>query len=177
MSEERIGAVTVGGNPLTLIGPELTAGMPAPPFTLVANDLSPVTLADTTGKVRIFSVVPSLDTPVCDTQTRRFNDEAASLDGVTIYTVSMDLPFSQSRWCATAGVDRLVTLSDHREAQFGLNWGTLVKETRLECRALFVVDAADFIRHAEYVGDIAEQPDYDAALSVVRGLAAGAAAH
>ncbi len=168
MAHERPDAVTLKGNPFTLIGSELKAGDTAPDFELVGGDLAPVTLQDTAGKVRIFSVVPSLDTPVCDAMTRRFNQEAAALPEVRIYTISMDLPFAQSRWCAAAGVDNVVMLSDHRNASFGESYGTLVKELRLEARAIFVVDESGVIRHVEYVGEIADQPDYSAALSAVK---------
>ena len=171
MAEERQNAVTLKGNPFTLIGPELKSGQRAPDFELVGADLKPVTLQDTAGKVRVFSVVPSLDTPVCDTMTRRFNTEAAGLPDVRIYTVSMDLPFAQSRWCAAAGVDNLVMLSDHRSGSFGERYGTLVKELRLESRAIFVVDEEGVIQHVEYVGEIADQPDYETALACVRELA------
>ncbi len=170
MAEERPDAVTLQGNPFTLIGPELKAGDPAPDFELVGADLKPVNLQDTAGKIRIFSVVPSLDTPVCDTMTRRFNTEAAGLPQVQIYTVSMDLPFAQSRWCEASGVENIVMLSDHRSGSFGERYGTLVKELRLNSRAIFVVDAEGLIRHVEYVGEIADQPDYGSALASVREL-------
>ncbi|GAB4108123.1 MAG: thiol peroxidase [Acidobacteriota bacterium] len=171
MTVERPQAVTLKGNPLTLVGPELKVGDRAPDFTVVTRDLKPFTLADTEGKVRIFSVVPSLDTPVCDTQTRRFNKEATDLPGTKIYTISMDLPFAQARWCAAAGVDRLVMLSDHRDASFGQAWGTLIKELRLESRAIFVVDDQGVIRHVQYVPEVSEHPDYEAALAAARRLA------
>ena len=173
MAEERRNAVTLKGNPFTLVGPELRSGDPAPDFELVGADLKPVNLQDTAGKIRIFSVVPSLDTPVCDTMTRRFNTEAAGLPEVQIYTVSMDLPFAQSRWCAASGVDNIAMLSDHRDGSFGESYGTLVKELRLDSRAIFVVDAEGLIRHVEYVGEIADQPDYDSALDSVRELVGG----
>ena len=173
MAEERANAVTLQGNPFTLVGPELKSGEPAPDFEVVGADLKPVTLQDTAAKIRIFSVVPSLDTPVCDTMTRRFNKEAAGLPEVQIYTVSMDLPFAQSRWCAASGVDNIVMLSDHRSGSFGESYGTLVKELRLDSRAIFVVDGEGVIRHVEYVGEIADQPDYDSALRRVRELAGG----
>ncbi len=171
MSVERKNAVTLKGSPFTLVGPELKAGDKAPDFKAIGKDLKPVGLADTQGKVRIFSVVPSLDTPVCDTQTRRFNQAASELSDVRIYTVSMDLPFAQSRWCAAAGVNNIVMLSDHRDASFGTCYGTLIKELRLDARAIFVVDAKGVIRHVEYVGEVGNQPNYDAALQAVRTLA------
>ncbi len=170
MIVERPNAITLKGQPLTLVGPELKAGDQAPDFQVVGTNLKPLTLADTEGKVRIFSVVPSLDTPLCDTQTRRFNKEAAELQGAKIYAVSMDLPFAQSRWSAFAGVGRLVMLSDHKDASFGENYGTLIKELRLDTRAIFVIDESGVIRHAEYVGEVGEHPDYDAALEAARKI-------
>ncbi len=171
MSLERPGAVTFKGNPLTLVGPELSVGDKVPEFKTVTRDLSPFTLADTEGSTRIFSVVPSLDTPVCDTQTRRFNKEASQLPGVRIYTVSMDLPFAQSRWCAAAGVDKLVMLSDYQTAEFGSAFGTLIKELRLDTRAIFVVDAEGTIQYVEYVKEMTNHPDYDSALAAAKKIA------
>ena len=161
---ERENAVTLKGNPFTLVGPELKVGDPAPEFETIGKDLQPVTLADTGDGVRVFSVVPSLDTPVCDAQSRRCSPEAAQLSDVTIYTISMDLPFAQSRWCGVAGIENLTMLSDHRGAVFGSNYGTLIKELRLNCRAIFVVDQEGTLRHVEYVREVAEHPDYEAAL-------------
>jgi len=169
---ERPQAVTLNGKPLTLLGPELKAGDPAPDFECVDNALQPVRLADTGRCVRIFSVVPSLDTPVCDAQTRRFDQEAAELAGLEVYAVSMDLPFAQKRWCGSSGADRVKLLSDHRLASFGRNWGTLIKELRLEARAIFVVDRENVIRHAQYVRELTDFPDYDAAIAVARRLLA-----
>ncbi|HTX34433.1 MAG TPA: thiol peroxidase [Bryobacteraceae bacterium] len=169
---ERPGATTLRGNPLTLIGPELHAGDQAPDFLLVDNGLKPVTLKDTGHQVRIISVVPSLDTPVCDAQTKRFNEEAAKLNGVEILTVSMDLPFAQKRWCGAFGVDKVKMLSDHREGSFGSHYGTLIKELRIESRAIFVLDPDNKIRHAEYVKEVADHPDYEAALEAARGAGA-----
>ena len=168
---ERAGAVTLKGKPFTLIGPQLRPGDRAPDFHVTAQDLSTVTLADGRSKLRIFSVVPSLDTPVCDAQTRRFNEEAAKLPGVEVWTFSMDLPFAQKRWCAAAGLSQVKTLSDHRDASFGSAYGCLIKELRLLSRAIFVVDAQDTLRHVESVGEVATHPNYDAALSAVRQLA------
>ena len=165
---ERAGATTLKGNPLTLIGPELKAGDDAPDFTLVDNGLKAVTLADTGHNVRIISVVPSLDTPVCDAQTKRFNEETAKLPGVDIITVSMDLPFAQKRWCGAFGVDNVKMLSDHKEASFGSHYGTLIKELRIESRAIFVLDQHNKIRHAEYVKEVADHPDYETALAAAR---------
>jgi thiol peroxidase len=162
------------GKPLTLVGPELKPGDKAPDFSMVDNGLKPVTLGDTGSTVRIFSVVPSLDTPVCDAQTKRFNEEAASLPGVEIYTVSMDLPFAQKRWCGAFGVDKVKMLSDHKDGSFGSSWGTLIKELRIESRAIFVVNEDNTVRYVEYVKEVADFPNYDAALKAARS--AGAAA-
>ena len=160
---------------MTLVGPELKAGDSAPDFSLVDNSLKPVTLKDTGGNVRIISVVPSLDTPVCDAQTKKFNEEAANLPGVDILTVSMDLPFAQKRWCGAFGVDKVKMLSDHKEGSFGSNYGTLIKELRIESRAIFVLDRNNQIRHAEYVKEVADFPNYEAALSAARSAASAAA--
>ncbi len=168
---ERKGVVTLRGNPMTLIGPELKAGEKAPDFKLLGNDMKPVTLADTAGKVRIIAAVPSLDTPVCDAETRRFNEEAAKLPGVEILTVSMDLPFAQARWCGAAGVKSVRTLSDYRERSFGPAYGVLIQELQLDARAVFVLDKDNTIRYVEYVQEIAEQPNFDAALEAARKLA------
>jgi thiol peroxidase len=166
---ERPGATTLKGNPFTLVGPELKPGDTAPDFTLVDTALKTVALKDTGAKVRIISVVPSLDTPVCDAQTKRFNEEAASLPGVEILTVSMDLPFAQKRWCGAFGVDKVRMLSDHRDGSFGSHYGTLIKELRIESRAIFVLDPHDKVLHAEYVKEVADFPNYDAALKAARG--------
>jgi thiol peroxidase len=168
---ERLGATTLRGNPFTLLGPELKVGDPAPDFEAVDNSMKPVTLATTGNGVRIFSVVPSLDTPVCDAQTKRFNDEAGKLPSLTIYTFSMDLPFAQKRWCGAMGVDHVKMASDHRTGSFGEHYGTLIKELRIHSRALFVVDQHDVIQHAEYVKEVGEHPNYEAALAVAERLA------
>ena len=165
---ERPGATTLKGNPLTVLGPELKVGEKAPDFQAIDDGLKPANLASTGHGVRIFSVVPSLDTPVCDAQTKRFNEEAAKLSGVDIITVSMDLPFAQKRWCGAFGVDKVKMLSDHKDASFGQNYGTLIKELRIESRAIFVLDSQNQIRHAEYVKEVADHPNYEAALSAAR---------
>jgi len=167
-AQERRGAATFKGNPLTLIGPELKAGSKAPDFEGLAQDLSPVTLAGLRGKTVLISVTPSLDTPVCDAQAKRFNEEAATLPGVQVLNVSMDLPFAQKRWCGAAGVTRLTTVSDHRDASFGKAYGTLIKELRLHSRAIFVIDASGTVRYAEYVPEVTSHPNYDTALAAVR---------
>ena len=165
---ERPGATTLKGNPLTLIGPELKAVDAAPDFNLVDKGLKPVTLKDTGNKMRIFSVVPSLDTPVCDAQTKRFNEAAAKMPNVDIFTVSMDLPFAQTRWCGAFAVDRVQMLSDHKDGSFGAHYGTLIKELRIESRAIFVVDPSNTLRHVEYVKEVADFPNYEAALEAAR---------
>jgi thiol peroxidase len=159
------------GNPLTLLGPELKAGEKAPDFSAVDDGLKPVNLAGTGNAVRIFSVVPSLDTPVCDAQTKRFNEEAAKLPGVQIFTISMDLPFAQKRWCGNYGVDKIKMLSDHRSGSFGEHYGTLIKDMRIESRAIFVLDTDDTIKHVEYVKEVADHPNYETALAAARSLA------
>ena len=167
---ERPGATTMRGKPLTLIGPELKAGDKAPDFDAVTDGLQAVNLEGTGHDVRIFSVVPSLDTPVCDAQTKRFNEEAAKLPGVQIFTVSMDLPFAQKRWCGAYGVDKVKMLSDHRTGSFGEKYGTMIKDLRIESRAIFVLDKDNTIKHVEYVKEVAEHPNYDAALNTARSL-------
>jgi thiol peroxidase len=168
---ERLGATTFKGNPLTLVGPELKAGDKAPNFDVVDKTMSNVDLKSTSGSVRIFSVVPSLDTPVCDMQTKRFNEEATKLPGIKMYTISMDLPFAQSRWCGAFGIDNIAMLSDHKTGSFGASYGTLIKEWRIESRAIFVVDANDTVQHVEYVKEVADHPNYDTALAKAKELA------
>ena len=169
MAQERAGAVTFKGNPLTLIGPELKPGQKAPDVQLTANDLSTVTLANSAGKTRLISVVPSLDTPVCDQQTRRFNAEASKLPGdIVVLTVSMDLPFAQKRWCGAAGVDKVQTLSDYKDHSFGLAWGVRIKEIGLLSRSIFIVDPGNTIRYVEHVKEVTSHPNYDAALDALK---------
>ncbi len=165
---ERAGATTMRGNPLTLVGPELKAGDPAPDFAAIDSGMKPVSLGDTGHKTRIFSVVPSLDTPVCDAQTKRFNEEAGKLDDVDIYTVSMDLPFAQKRFCNSYGLDNVKMLSDHRDGSFGESYGTLIKELRILSRAIFVVGPDDKLKYVEYVPEVADHPNYEAALTAAR---------
>ena len=168
---ERKGVVTVEGNLLTLIGNEIKVGDEAPDAEVVDNDVNLVKLSSFGGRVLLVSSVPSLDTPVCDVEVRRFNQEAANLSGdVTILTVSMDLPFAQKRWCGAAGVTRVTTLSDHRNAEFGEKYGVLIKELRLLARAIFVVDRSGVVRYVEIVDDLAHEPDYAAALRAVKDL-------
>jgi thiol peroxidase len=168
---ERSNAVTFLGNPLTLIGNELKPGDHAPNATVIKQDLSPVNIHDYKGKVLLISVVPSLDTSVCSAQTKRFNEEASRLpDSVQVITVSMDLPFAQKRFCGAENIDKIEVLSDHREGAFGQAYGTLVKELRILSRAVFVVDPQGVIRYAEYVPEITNHPNYEAALDAVRSL-------
>jgi len=169
--EERKGIITFQGNPLTLVGKELKTGNAAPDFRVVDNGLAPVTLADFSGKIKIVSAVPSLDTPVCDTETRRFNKEAAALpDSIVVLTISMDLPFAQARWCGAAGIDRVKTLSDYQERSFAEAYGILIKELKLLARAVFVVDAANIIRYVQIVPELTHEPDYAAVLAAVNAL-------
>ncbi len=167
--QERKGAATFKGNPLTLIGPELKKGDKAPNFQLLANDLSAVSLENFKGKTKLVSVVPSLDTPVCDLQTKRFNEEASKLPSDTVVlTVSADLPFAQARWCGAAHADKVKTLSDHREASFGKAYGVLIKELRLLSRSIFVIGPDDKIQYVEYVKEITQHPNYEKALASLR---------
>ncbi len=168
---ERKGAVTMKGSPLTLTGPRLDKGSAAPDFRCVENLGSEITLESLGSDIKVFNVVVSVDTPVCDAQIRRFNEETAGLsDKVQVVTVSMDLPFAQSRYCAAAGIDRVRTASDYQHASFGNAYGVLIKENRLLARAIFVVDGDNVITHAEYVSEIAEEPDYEAAFASVKSL-------
>jgi len=168
---ERTGLVTIKGNPLTLVGTEIAAGEKAPDFTVLDNELSPVSLSAFAGKKIIIASVPSLDTPVCDVETRRFNEEATRLsEDIVVLTISMDLPFAQKRWCGAAGVDRVQTLSDHRDASFGESYGVLIKELRLLARAVFVIDAEGIVRYVQLVSEVTQEPDYDAVLKVVGEL-------
>ena len=169
MSEQRKGAITFKGNPMTLVGPELKVGDKAPDFKVLAGDLSAVTLASSKGKTRLISVVPSLDTPICEQQTKRFNEEASKFpDTVAVLTVSMDLPFAQKRFCATANATKVQTLSDHRDASFGKAYGVLIEELRLLTRAIFIVGADDKIQYVQYVKEVTEHPDYDKALGALK---------
>ena len=171
MVQERTGVATFKGNPITLIGPELKVGDQAPAFNLSKNLLEQATLSDYAGKVKLISVVPSLDTGVCDAQTRRFNKAASELgDDVIVLTISADLPFAQARWCGAAGVDRVVTLSDYRDNSFGKAYGVLIKEFVIDMRSIFVIDQNDVIQYVEYLPEMAEHPDYDKAVAAVKQL-------
>ena len=166
---ERKGLITRKGTPLTLIGPDIKVGDRAPDFMVLDNALTAVTLADFAGKTKIISVTPSLDTPVCDLQLRRFNHEAATLpQNVAVLNISMDLPFAIARFCTTAEIDRAKALSDHREASFGTAYGVLIKELRLLSRSIFIIDKDNIVRYKELVGEQSSPPDYDKALSALR---------
>jgi thiol peroxidase len=169
--KEQKQTVTMKGNPLTLAGNEVKVGEPAPEFEVVANDMSAVKLSSYRGKVCIITSVPSLDTSVCDIETRKFNEEAGKLGSdVSVLTISMDLPFAQKRWCGAAGVKNVQTLSDYRDASFGRAYGVLIKELRLLARAVFVVDKNGTIRYIQIVNEVASEPNYEAVLNAVRGL-------
>ncbi|MEH6937232.1 thiol peroxidase [Bacillus sp. JJ664] len=161
-------SVTFKNNPVTLIGSEVKVGEKAPNYTVLANDLSPVTLETSAGKVRLISVVPSVDTGVCDAQTRRFNEEASNIGNVEVLTISMDLPFAQKRWCAASGLENVHTFSDHRDASFGEAYGVLMQELRLLARAVFVVDSNDVVTYVEYVSEGTSHPNYEAAIEAVK---------
>ena len=168
---ERAGIITMKGNPLTFAGKELKVGDVAPDFEVLDNDLAPVKFSSFRGKICVISSVPSLDTPICDMETRRFNEEAVKLgENTQILTISMDLPFAQKRWCGAAGVHKVVTLSDHRDASFGTVYGALIKELRLLARIVFVVDGEGVIRYIQVVKEQSEEPDYDAVLEAVNAL-------
>lgn len=158
----------LSGNELPLAGPELKVGDAAPNFSVVDETLQAVDLAGTGNGIRIFSVVPSLDTPVCDAQTKRFEEEAEKLPNVKIYTISMDLPFAQKRWCGNFGINKVTMLSDHRSGSFGEQYGTLIPNVRIECRAIFVVGADNRLQHVEYVHKVGDFPNFDAALAAVK---------
>ncbi len=170
-TKESTRETTLKGNPLPLAGPELKPGDVAPDFEAVDDSLQKVNLAKTGNGVRIFSVVPSLDTPVCDAQTKRFEDEAGKLPEIQIYTISMDLPFAQKRWCGNFGVNRVHMVSDHRTGSFGESYGTLIPGLRIESRAIFVLDRQNRLRHVEYVKEVGDHPDYESALSAAKAAA------
>jgi thiol peroxidase len=168
---ERTGLITMKGNSLTIVGKELKVGDVAPEFEILDNDLSPVRFSSFRGKICVISSVPSLDTPVCDMETRRFNEEAGKLgEDIQILTISMDLPFAQKRWCGASGVDKVITLSDHRDASFGTAYGVLIKELRLLARVVFVIDREGIIRYIQIVKEQTEEPDYDAILEAIHAL-------
>ena len=168
---ERRGSIAFQGSPLTLLGPELHVGDKAPDFTLLDGELKECRLRDFPGKIKVISVTPSLDTPVCDMQARRFNQEASRLaENIAVINVSMDLPFAISRFCTAAGIEKVRALSDHRDASFGNAYGVLIKELRLLARAVFIIDTYDIIRYREIVPEVTNLPDFDAALSVIKEI-------
>ncbi len=169
--KERTGIITMKGNPMTLVGNEVKVGDGAPDFVALDNALAPVKLSSFRGKTVVISSVPSLDTPVCDMETRRFNQEGGKLSAdIVILTISMDLPFAQKRWCGAAGVTRVQTLSDHRDAAFGTAYGMLIKELRLLARAIFIVDKNGVIRYIQVVNEVAKEPDYEAVLNTLKKI-------
>ena len=169
--KERTGIITMKGNPLTLLGNEVNVGEGAPDFIALDPNLTPIKLSSYRNKICVISSVPSLDTPVCDMETRKFNEEASKLgDRIQILTISMDLPFAQKRWCGAAGVSKIQTLSDHRDAQFGLAYGVLIKELRLLARAVFLVDQKGNLRYTQLVKDITNEPNYEEIWSELKKL-------
>lgn len=160
--------VTFAQDPVTLLGTEIKVGDSAPNFTVLSNDMQEVSLDNYQGKVKLIASVPSVDTGVCSAETKRFNEEADKIPGVQVLTISMDLPFAQTRWCAANGIKNLDTLSDHRDADFGEKYGVLIKELRLLARAIFVVDSNNTVTYVEYVDEVTNHPDYDKALEAVK---------
>jgi thiol peroxidase len=168
---ERTGVTAIDGNPLTLIGPELKTGDRAPDFSVVDNEMNTVSLNDFKSKLLIISAVPSLDTPVCDIETQKFNSKASALgDDIQILTISMDLPFAQKRWCGANNIDKVITLSDHRQASFGNAFGVLIKELRLLARAVFVLDEKRIIQKIVILDDVTKEPDYEDIIQSVKNL-------
>ena len=171
MSEKRTGVITFKGNSVTLLGPDVKVGDVAPDFKVVDNGLQPVTLETAKGQVQLIAVVPSIDTGVCDTMTRKFNQDAAALpESVAVYTISVDLPFAQGRWCGNAGIERVKTLSDYQERSFGLAYGLVIDELKLLARAVYVIDAQGKVAYREIVPEVTSEPDYQAALDAVKAL-------
>ncbi|MBV8897409.1 MAG: thiol peroxidase [Acidobacteriaceae bacterium] len=167
-SNDSARTTTLRGNPFRLEGPELKPGDTAPDFEAVDSSLQKINLEKTGAGVRIFSVVPSLDTPVCDAQTRRFEDEAGKMSDVRIYTISMDLPFAQKRWCGNFGINKVSMISDHRSGSFGENYGTLIPDLRIESRAIFVVGPDNKLLHVQYVPEVGDHPNYESALDAAK---------
>jgi len=171
MTQERTGVATLKGNPITLVGPELKVGDKAPDFTLSKSLGEYVSLQDYAGKVKLISVIPSIDTGVCEAQTRKFNEAASDLgDNVVVLTVSVDTPFAQARWCGAAGVDRVVMLSDYKDNNFGLSYGVYIKEFALDMRSIFILDENNVIQYVEYLSEMSNHPNYDAAIAAVKEL-------
>jgi len=166
--EKRNNVIKFAGNAMTLVGTEIKIGDKAPDFTALTPDLAPLSLSSTKGQVRVISVVPSIDTSVCDIQTRRFNEEAAKTDGLTVISISVDLPFAIKKYCATKGIENIKTLSDHRDLDFGLKYGFVIEELRLLARGTVVIDQNDIVRHVEYVPNVSDHPDYDKVMATVK---------
>jgi thiol peroxidase len=169
--EEHTGIITSHGNPLTLLGSMVSVGDKAPDFAVLGNDMNPVSLGDFEGKTLVIASVPSIDTAVCSMETHKFNDEAGNFgDDTKVLTISMDLPFAQKRWCAAEGIDNVITLSDHRDASFGMNYGVLIKELRLLARVVFIVDKSGIVRYRQVVPDTTNEPDYEDVLNALKDL-------
>ena len=168
--EKRKDLITMGGNPVTLIGKEIKVGDKAPDFTALKSDLSPYSLKDAGQGVKIISVVPSLDTGVCELQTINFNEQAAKLEDVTILTLSVDLPFAQGRFCSANNIDKVLTLSDHRDLSFGMNYGYVIEELRLLARGIVIIDKDNIVKYVEYVKEVTDHPDYDKAIEEAKKL-------
>lgn len=168
--KESTGVITFKGNPLTLLGETIQLGDKAPDFTVLSSGLEPVKLSDYDGKVRVLAIYPSIDTGVCQAQNRRFNAEASNIGDAVILSISCDLPFAQSRFCAAEGLDKVVTLSDHKEVDFGSKYGFLIKELRLLARGTVVVDKEGIVQYVEFVPEVTTEPDYESALKVVKEI-------
>lgn len=166
--ERRNNVIKFAGNAMTLLGTEIKVGDKAPDFTALTPDLSPLSLSSTKGQVRVISVIPSIDTSVCDMQTRWFNEEAAKIEGLTVLSISVDLPFAIKKYCATKGIENIKTLSDHKDLDFGLKYGFVIAELRLLARGTVVIDQNDIVRHVEYVANVSDLPDYNKAMAVVK---------
>ncbi|NLJ40316.1 MAG: thiol peroxidase [Clostridiales bacterium] len=170
MLEKRTGLVTMKGEPVTLIGREIKVGDRARDFIVLTQDLQPYSLKDAGNKIKIISIVPSLDTGVCEAQTVRFNRAAAELGDILILTISVDLPFAQERFCVAKGIDKVITLSDHRDLSFGMNYGFVIEELRLLSRGVVVLDKDNVVKYIEYVREVTEHPDYDCALEEAKKI-------
>ena len=168
---ERKGVLTVKGNPVTLIGEEIKVGQQAPDFKVLNPDLNEISLEKYKNKLKLIATVPSLDTPICDLEIKRFNDEAAQISkDIVIIFISMDLPFAQKRFCQAYDIKKVKTFSDHKEGDFGIKYGVLIKESRLLSRAIFIIDKDGIVRYVEYVKELASHPDYEAALNALKGI-------
>jgi len=169
--QEQTGVVTLRGTPMTLVGAPLIEKTAPSDVELVSNDITPVRISDYKGNVCLISSVPSLDTPICDIQTRRFNQDVVKINkNVRVLTISVDLPFAQKRWCGLSGLDNVITLSDHRETAFGIAYGVLMKEVRLLARAIFILDASGILQYQQINSEIGTEPDYDSALSALKNI-------